>query len=78
MKMIIMNTSTKFKKKEKIRLSNITNLPYLHAAVVNRFGILDDVQSSNDTALLKVKKLNNAITKESLFSFSIVRHPYTR
>ena len=73
-----MNTSAKFGKKDKIRLSKHTNIAYLHVAVLDKFSILDELRNSNDTALLKVKKLNNKIAKESLFSFTFVRHPYTR
>lgn len=73
-----MKNSGKFNDNDKIRLSKLTNLPLLHVAAVDKFSILDELQNSNDTALLKVKKLNNKIAKESLFSFSFVRHPYTR
>ena len=73
-----MNTSAKFKENDKMRLSKLTNLPFLHVAAEDKFSILDYLQNSNDTALIKVKKLNNKIAKESLFSFSFVRHPYTR
>ena len=78
MKMIMLHTSKKFNEKDRKRLSNATNLPRLHAAVVTRFDILRSLKKSNESALMKVKKLNNQIVKESLFSFSFVRHPYTR
>ena len=71
MKMILMNTSAKFKENDKMRLSKLTNLPFLHVAAEDKFSILDYLQNSNDTALIKVKKLNNKIAKESLFSFSL-------
>ena len=57
-----MNTSPRFKQKDKIRLSNITNLPYLHGAFLGwRFSMLKGLLNSTDNPLLKAKKLNNVV-----------------
>jgi hypothetical protein len=83
MKMILLFTSDKFNEKDRKRLSNATKLANLHSAINARFSVLSILaksilQKPMDMPLLKVKKLNNKIKKESGFSFSFVRHPYTR
>ena len=77
-KLILMSTSNKFADNDTKRYINATKLPHLHTKVNKKFDMLPDLQKATVSPLLKIKKINQQILKESLFSFSFVRHPYTR
>ena len=78
MKLILMRTSQTFSEKELKRYENASQLAYLHLAANEKFKFFDGITKSKDHPLIKIKKLNTIIAKESLYSFSFVRHPYTR
>ena len=77
-KFILMSTSNKFADNDTKRYINATKLPHLHTKVNRKFDLLPDLQKATVSPLLKIKKINKQILEESLFSFSFVRHPYTR
>ena len=81
MKFILMRTSQKFTKIQIKKYENATKLPSLHSAVNARFKYIDNINQSKEfrnNSMIRIKNLNAVIAKESLFSFSFVRHPYTR
>jgi hypothetical protein len=50
------------------------HLPQLHSTTNKKFELPENITKSENPA----KMLNAVLTKESNFSFSFVRHPYTR
>ena len=46
----------------------------LHWAHTNAFRLNDDIRASSSP----IERINEHIVNKSLFSFSFVRHPYTR
>lgn len=69
-----MHVSQKFEDKQLKRFESAERLPYLHANVNSVFGLPADIKKAADP----VKQLNAMLINESTFSFSFVRHPYTR
>ena len=85
MKLILMRTSPKFTKKEIKKYEDVSKLPYLHLLANTRFKVFDNpkkpkkgIKKAKDDSTFKIKILNALIKKEDLFSFSFVRHPFTR
>ena len=52
------------------RLKDAKNHPYLHGTHNREFALSKEIRNS--------KMLNRKLTNEDIFSFSFVRHPYTR
>ena len=50
------------------------NLQQLHMAINSIFKLPTDIREASDP----VKELNDFISDQSTFTFSFVRHPYTR
>ena len=69
-----MHVSHKFEEKEMKHFESPERLPFLHANVNSVFGLPADIKKSIDP----MKQLNAFLLNESIFSFSFVRHPYTR
>ena len=71
---MLLEESGKLRKKKLAQLQNPKKLWDLHVAHNKNFAVAKDIKNSSDPVL----SLNLAQEKESLFSFSFVRHPYTR
>ena len=69
-----MYVSRKFDNKTITLSENEKHLQELHIKANNAFKLSQDITKSEDPA----KMLNAVLTNESIFSFSFVRHPYTR
>ena len=74
MKSLIMNTSGKFTEDQMRTFSKEKNTAYLHYFVNEKFILPKNVSKSK----FPVKSLHEFVIKNSLFTFSFVRHPYSR
>ena len=74
MKALIMNTSGKFTKEVMGSLSMEKNNAALHVYVNDKFILPKEVIESP----FPVKSLHQLIVKNSMFTFSFVRHPHSR
>lgn len=64
----------KFKNKTLSEFEKGSNAWSLHYAHTLSFTLNDDIKASSSP----IKRINEHIVDKSLFSFSFVRHPYTR
>ena len=75
MKLILMYVSERFDSQTEMKFSrNEKHLAQLHIKSNNEFRLPENITKSDDPA----KMLNAVLTRESIFSFSFVRHPYKR
>ena len=73
-----MHISRRFEEKDVNNSVSAKGLQHLHAAVDSVFGYLNPVMNGIRNGQEKTKKLNALLVNKSIFSFSFVRHPYTR
>ena len=69
-----MDISEQFSKEDVKKYSGEQNLQKLHIAVNSKFKLPNDILQSEDP----VDKLNFFTSNNSILTFSVVRHPYTR
>ena len=69
-----MKISEQFSKEQVGKYSDEKNLQELHIAINKKFKLPKEILHSEDP----VNKLNWFTSNHSIFSFTAVRHPYTR
>ena len=70
----MMHISGRLDENENKFYKKVENLGKLHKRHNKEFKLPENIRKSKDP----VKTLNNVIIKDSIFSFSFVRHPYKR
>ena len=74
MKFVMMNVSEKFDNKSITFYGQAKQLANLHLTHNTLFSLPKTIKKSEDPA----RMLNAFLMNEAIFSFSFVRHPYTR
>ena len=74
LKYVLLEESGKLRKKKLAQLQKPKKLWALHVAHNKAFAVPKDIKNSSNPVL----SLNLAQEKDSLYSISFVRHPYTR
>ena len=69
-----MHATERFAKKDIEKYTGEKRLQQLHSVMNNVFKLPPDIIQSKDP----IENLNELIFNHSIFSFSFVRHPYTR